>query len=130
MKVQANEFRGKSKVIEHVGKLERFPKFQRSKTGPDVLFDADYNHEGGQTCDGCTADRYKDLEPRDEEVVVSHYGTIVLMDGVGFGVRGQGVVWHLGHPRAVDPWDRWRLTIACLLSSRTCRIARICLDGV
>ncbi|KAF2474350.1 TPR repeat protein [Lindgomyces ingoldianus] len=74
-KVRANEFRGKSKVSEHISKLERNPKFQRSKTGPDVLFDAGYDHEGGQTCDGCRTDRYQDREPRDEEVV-SHYGTI------------------------------------------------------
>ncbi|KAF2732280.1 TPR repeat protein, partial [Polyplosphaeria fusca] len=74
-KVRANEFRGKSKVSEHIGKLEYIPKFRRSKTGPDVLFDAGYDHEGGQTCEGCKKDRHEEREPRDEEVV-SHYGTI------------------------------------------------------
>jgi nucleoside phosphorylase len=74
-KVRANEFRGKSKVSEHISKLERKPKFQRSEAGPDVLFDAGYDHEGGPTCAGCRTDRYQDREPRDEEVV-SHYGTI------------------------------------------------------
>ncbi|KAF2727467.1 hypothetical protein EJ04DRAFT_594926, partial [Polyplosphaeria fusca] len=65
-----------SKVSEHISKLERIPKFQRSKTGPDILFDAGYDHEGGQTCEKCKTDRHKDREPRDEEVL-SHYGTIV-----------------------------------------------------
>jgi nucleoside phosphorylase len=74
-KVQANELRGKSKVSEHMGKLERIPRFQRSKAGPDILFGAGYDHEGGQTCDGCKTDRHEPREPRDEEVV-SHYGTI------------------------------------------------------
>ena len=74
-KVRANEFRGKSKILEHISKLERIPKFQRSKTGPDVLFDAGYDHKGGQTCEGCKTDYHKEREPRDEKVV-SHYGTI------------------------------------------------------
>ncbi|KAF2269765.1 TPR repeat protein [Lojkania enalia] len=74
-RVRANEFRGKSKILEHMGKLERIPKFQRSKTGHDVLFDASYDHEGGQTCDGCKIDRQENRQPRDEDVV-SHYGTI------------------------------------------------------
>ena len=74
-KMRANEFRGKSKVSEHIGKLERIPKFQRSKAGPDVLFNVSYDHDGGQTCDRCNTDHHEDRQPRDEEVV-SHYGTI------------------------------------------------------
>ena len=76
-RVQASELRGRSKVSEHIAKLNRIPKFQRSKTGPDVLFEAAYNHEGGQTCDACSTDRYEARQPRDsEEEVVAHYGTI------------------------------------------------------
>ncbi|PVH92335.1 kinase-like protein [Periconia macrospinosa] len=74
-KVRAHELRGKSKVSEYMSKLEHIPRFQRSKTGPDVLFDAGYDHEGGQTCDRCRTDRHEARESRDEEVVV-HYGTI------------------------------------------------------
>jgi nucleoside phosphorylase len=76
-RVQASELRGRSKVSKHIAKLNRIPKFQRSKTGPDVLFEAAYNHEGGQTCDACSTDRYEARQPRDsEEEVVAHYGTI------------------------------------------------------
>jgi nucleoside phosphorylase len=75
--VRANEFRGRSKVSEHVAKVNCLPKFRRDKAGPDVLFDAAYDHNGGQTCNKCSEDRQKAREPRDsgEEVVV-HYGTI------------------------------------------------------
>ena len=73
-KVRANEFRGKSKVSEHIGKLDRITKFQRSKTGPDVLFSVRYDHECGQTCDGCRTDRREDRQQREE--LMSHYGTI------------------------------------------------------
>ena len=76
-RVRANELRGRSKVSEHIAKLDRIPKFRRSKTGPDVLFEAAYDHEGGQTCDACSTDRQEARQPRDsEEEVVVHYGTI------------------------------------------------------
>ncbi|PVH94209.1 kinesin light chain [Periconia macrospinosa] len=76
-KVRANELRSRSKVSEHIAKLDRIPKFQRSKAGPDVLFEAAYDHERGQTCDGCLESRQESRPPRDsEEEVVVHYGTI------------------------------------------------------
>jgi nucleoside phosphorylase len=76
-KVQANELRGRSKLSEHIAKLNHIPKFRRDKTAPDLLFDAAYDHEEGQTCDKCRADRQESRQPREwgEEVVV-HYGTI------------------------------------------------------
>lgn len=52
-KVRANEFCGKSNVSEYISKLEENPKFQRSKTGPDVLFNAGYDHNGGDDNKGC-----------------------------------------------------------------------------
>lgn len=77
-RVRANELRGKSRLDEHLSKLEGVPRFQRSKTGPDVLFEAAYNHMGGQTCSKCSVDRQVDRVPREdeEELVVTHYGTI------------------------------------------------------
>ena len=76
-RVRANELRGRSKLSEHVAKLEGIAKFQRSKAGPDVLFEATYDHEAGQTCDGCNLSRQDARQARDsgEEVAV-HYGTI------------------------------------------------------
>jgi len=76
-RVWANEFRGRSGFSEHLSKLERIPKFQRNKTGPDVLFKATYNHEGGQACELCDTNGQEARQPREsEEEVVVHYGTI------------------------------------------------------
>jgi nucleoside phosphorylase len=76
-KVQANELRGQSKLCDHIARLEGIGKFQRSRAGLDVLFEAAYEHEGGQTCDKCSSDRHEAREPRDsEEEVLVHHGTI------------------------------------------------------
>jgi nucleoside phosphorylase len=76
-RVRANELRGRSRLSEHVSRLERITKFQRIKAGPDVLFEAAYNHEGGQTCAQCSADRQEVRQPREsEEEVAVHYGTV------------------------------------------------------
>lgn len=76
-RVRANELRDRSKLCEHIAKLEGVGKFQRSKAGPDVLFEATYDHEGGQTCAKCSGDRREAREPRDsEEEVATHYGII------------------------------------------------------
>jgi nucleoside phosphorylase len=76
-KVRANELRGRGQLATHVSKLECIAKFQRAKAGPDALFEAAYDHEGGPTCNKCKAERQEARQPRDtgEEVVV-HYGTI------------------------------------------------------
>jgi nucleoside phosphorylase len=75
-RVQANEFRGRSKISDHIAKLDHIPKFRRDRAGVDVLFEAAYNHEGGHTCDKCKVDKQEARQPRDSEEVVLHYGTI------------------------------------------------------
>ncbi|KAH4794325.1 hypothetical protein JI435_000460 [Parastagonospora nodorum SN15] len=61
----------------HVSKLERIARFQRVKAGPDVLFEAAYDHVGGHTCDQCSVERHEVRQPREsEEEVVVYYGTI------------------------------------------------------
>lgn len=85
-RMRANELRGRSKFSEHVSKLERIPKFRRDKTGPDVLFEAAYQHKGGQTCDLCDTNKQKTRQPRESDEVLVHYGTIasgnqVIRDG-------------------------------------------------
>ncbi|XP_014561660.1 hypothetical protein COCVIDRAFT_22261 [Bipolaris victoriae FI3] len=81
-RVRANELRGRSKLFEYVVKLESIALFQRSKAGPDVLFEAAYDHEADdrrarQTCDRCDLSRKITRHTREStnEVVV-HYGTI------------------------------------------------------
>ncbi|KAH7111142.1 nucleoside phosphorylase domain-containing protein [Dendryphion nanum] len=74
--VRANQLRGRSKLPEHISKLERLPGFQRKIAGPDVLFEATYHHEGGHTCTMCRIDKRKARQPRENNEVVVHYGTI------------------------------------------------------
>jgi len=85
-KVRANELRGKTRLSENISKLARNPRFQREKAGPDVLFEAAYNHEGGQTYSLCDPKRQKARQPRENDDFVVHYGTIasgnqVIKDG-------------------------------------------------
>jgi nucleoside phosphorylase len=75
-RVRANQERGRSKLFEHITKLEKINTFQRNKAGPDVLFEGTYNHEGGRTCDSCSVDRQEAREPRENEEVMIHYGTV------------------------------------------------------
>ncbi|PVH94219.1 TPR repeat protein [Periconia macrospinosa] len=75
-KVRANEMRGRSKVREYIARLDHISGFQRSEAGPDVLFEATYDHERGQTCDACLTDRHKARPPRSNKKEVVHYGTI------------------------------------------------------
>lgn len=76
-RVKANDLRGRSKLSEHISKLESMTKLRRSNAGIDVLFEATYDHVAGPTCDRCSPDRQKTRQARPvgEEVVV-HYGTI------------------------------------------------------
>ena len=75
-KLRSNQIRRKTKLTEHIAKLWRLREFTREATGPDVLFEAEYNHEHGQTCQSCSADRQVDRQPRPNEETVIHYGTI------------------------------------------------------
>ncbi|PVH94805.1 purine and uridine phosphorylase [Periconia macrospinosa] len=75
-KMRADELRGRNKLSKHVSKLNSISKFQRGRAGPDILFEATYDHEGGQTCDLCNSDRQEARQPRESDEVVVHYGTI------------------------------------------------------
>ncbi|RYP61770.1 hypothetical protein DL771_010010 [Monosporascus sp. 5C6A] len=85
-KVRANEHRGRSMLSEHVSKLDHIPGFRRPDAATDVLFEATYDHDGGQTCRQCDKDRQEARQRRESEGVVVHYGTIasgnqVMRDG-------------------------------------------------
>jgi len=64
VRVQAHKLLGRSKLSEHVSKLFCNPSFQRYKAGPDILFEATYDHQGGQTCDLCSTDKQETRQPR------------------------------------------------------------------
>jgi nucleoside phosphorylase len=74
-KLKANHMRGRSRVLEYISMLDSLPTFARKDTGPDILFEADYNHVGGAACEKCSKERAVDRQSRSQEIVV-HYGTI------------------------------------------------------
>jgi nucleoside phosphorylase len=75
-KTRANYLRRNNRLSEYVSKLCRLPDFRREDAGPDVLYEASYNHEGGATCQQCRLDQKVDRQPRESDESVVHYGTI------------------------------------------------------
>jgi nucleoside phosphorylase len=74
-KVQASHLRGHARLHELVGHFKSLPGFESPSSEQDVLFEAEYKHDGGDTCKDC--DRYKAVRrgSREKRIVV-HYGTI------------------------------------------------------
>lgn len=75
--LRAIHIRGRGTMMEHLSRLEQIGRFRRNRAGPDILFEATYSHERGQTCAGCNDGKQVIRQPREsgEEVVV-HYGAI------------------------------------------------------
>jgi nucleoside phosphorylase len=73
--LRANHVRGKSRLREHMSKFDCLPAFAREDAGPDVLYETDYNHDGGATCGTCDLDRVVIRPSRREEIAI-HYGTV------------------------------------------------------
>jgi nucleoside phosphorylase len=85
--LQSDRYRGQDALSKHFIAFEELTQFSRDSTGPDVLYEASYNHIGGPTCDGCREDKTKKRTQRASQKVVIHYGTIasgnqVIKDGV------------------------------------------------
>jgi len=83
--IQANQWVRKSRLLEYLSKLTDLPAFARENTAPDVLFTAEYDHEGGATCERCSKEKVIERQSRSQEIMV-HYGTIasgnqVMRDG-------------------------------------------------
>ncbi|KAI6783325.1 nucleoside phosphorylase domain-containing protein [Emericellopsis cladophorae] len=81
-KVRANHLRGRGRISEHLARLDSLPHFRREAAGPDILFDAAYNHQGGPSCRLCKLDRRVDRPPRGHDNPVVHYGTIASANQV------------------------------------------------
>jgi nucleoside phosphorylase len=71
-KIQANQFRGENRVLEYASKLNHQPMFTRENAGPDLLFEADYNHIGGTTCEQCSKGRVVKRKSRGNQMIVVH----------------------------------------------------------
>ena len=84
--LRALHYRGRSSLATYISAFDRLEDFSRKTTGPDVLFEASYNHTGGATCEQCSKDREVKRTPQKSQVVI-HYGTIasgnqVIKDGI------------------------------------------------
>ncbi|KAG2414230.1 hypothetical protein HFD88_003421 [Aspergillus terreus] len=75
-KLQSNLDLRKSDLSPHLLKLGNLPKFDRDEAGSDELFEAEYNHSGGDSCLSCTAERMIQREERTSTTPIIHYGTI------------------------------------------------------
>jgi nucleoside phosphorylase len=85
-KLRANHIRGRSRLQEYLSKLNSLPTFARENAGPDILFNADYNHVGGAACEQCSKERVWERPSRNDKEIMIHYGTIasgneVMRDG-------------------------------------------------
>jgi len=85
-KLRANEIRGKSKLSTCLSTFDQQPNFTRQRAGPDVLFQPNYNHTEGATCEQCCKDMEVKRPLRKDQNPVIHYGTIasgnqVIKDG-------------------------------------------------
>lgn len=76
--MKSNTLLNKSTLYNHISELEKIPAFRSDNTGPDILFEAAYSHQGGHsTCEHCDISRrHTRPQRRYEERVAVHYGTI------------------------------------------------------
>lgn len=74
-KLRADHMRKAPKFLEYASKLGRLPAFSHSREAPDVLYEPDYDHEGGPTCGLCDRSRIICRVARHGKAVV-HYGVI------------------------------------------------------
>ncbi|KAJ9484092.1 hypothetical protein VN97_g9286 [Penicillium thymicola] len=86
-RVQANHIRGQdTRLRDCISHFNRVPAFSSANLGQDLLFDAQYRHVGGPTCEKCSKERIVERGLRKNDVVI-HYGLIasgnlVIKDGV------------------------------------------------
>jgi len=74
--LRALHYRGRSNLATYLSTFDRLENFSHSTAGPDVLFEASYNHIRGATCKQCSKEKEVKRTPRKGPDVVVHYGTI------------------------------------------------------
>ncbi|KAH8587924.1 nucleoside phosphorylase domain-containing protein [Bisporella sp. PMI_857] len=85
-RMQSDHRMSDSKVEEFVSAMlqraRRLIIYQRPPADSDVLFDADYPHVGGATCERCDRARVSERLPRQHDGPEIHYGLIASGDRV------------------------------------------------
>ncbi|PTB63415.1 purine and uridine phosphorylase [Trichoderma citrinoviride] len=83
--LRAKHLSGKSKLPENIHAATHQLQFALETTRTDMLFEPDYDHIEGSTCERCSKERLITRRPRHQDVAI-HYGTIasgnqVMRDG-------------------------------------------------
>lgn len=81
MRRRHNDPRKPDRIAKHLELMEDMPDYRRP--AEDRLYHADYEHEGGNGCADCEANKLKERTPRNlnREVIV-HYGIIASANSV------------------------------------------------
>jgi nucleoside phosphorylase len=74
--IRAGGHIGRKGISKYLSKLGNISVFKRENVGPEVLYKASYKHVGGPTCSSCSKKSVIDRQPRGNQDVVVHYGTI------------------------------------------------------
>ncbi|OAL49744.1 hypothetical protein IQ07DRAFT_644884 [Pyrenochaeta sp. DS3sAY3a] len=77
----ARQLQGIGGLAKHLKSFDHIPSFRRENAGPDILFQAGYDHKEGSTCaNSCNHERQVPRATRDNFDPVVHHGTIVSSD--------------------------------------------------
>ena len=117
---QSSRLAGHNSLSTHLsGLISRQDIFSPKKTGLDILFKADYDHAGGQTCDQCSRNRAVERPSREGQEPVIHYGTIASGNVV------------MKHGASRDSWSQelggvlcFEMEAAGLVNSLPCLVIR------
>jgi nucleoside phosphorylase len=74
--MRANHLLRRNKLSEYVTKAQDIPEFVGDNAGPDVLYEASYDHVGRDSCEACDTDKLVHRQPRKNNEITVHYGTI------------------------------------------------------
>jgi nucleoside phosphorylase len=74
-RLEATYSRKQIGFLKYVSQLNKLEKFARETAGPDLLYDTNYHHVSGDSCQMCDRTRLVERKPRDQEIMV-HYGAI------------------------------------------------------
>jgi nucleoside phosphorylase len=75
-RMRANHILQKQTYPEYIAQAQDIPVFVRDNAGPDVLYQAYYNHVGSGSCENCSTDEIINRQPRPNNEIKVHYGTI------------------------------------------------------
>ncbi|PGG99156.1 hypothetical protein GX51_06415 [Blastomyces parvus] len=75
-KVKANHIGGLRAIDEYASNIPGSSEFLRNNVGSDLLFEPDYDHHGGDTCEHCDGEKVVKRQQRTDQRIIVHYGTI------------------------------------------------------